>query len=156
MIMKEICGDCEMYVTEFSETNSFPTGLLLRVCSDLELLENKDIFIKTKDSVAIICDRKGNIPHRDISFFFKEDEEIINIVGFYLNLVSQFFDSVMLGKVLNELKSILGKPIYISKDSVNLNRRVGGISEKALQEIIYVLDNIPNINKVSDIGWVYE
>ena len=77
---------------------SFPFSLALRVFGDLDILKNGPLVDKS-DTVVAICNKEGNIPHRDITFFLRE-EEIINIYGFYLNFVSECFSLEVLEKVL--------------------------------------------------------
>ena len=63
------------------------------------------------------------MPHRDITFFLRE-EEIINIYGFYLNFMSECFSLEVLEKVFKEIKKTFGKDIYISKDSTFLKEEI--------------------------------
>lgn len=154
VVVDEISG-YDIFISRVGEINdSFPTGLILRIYSDRDILKNGSL-VDTSDNVVAICNKEGNVPHRDITFFLREEEEIINIYGFYLNFVSRCFDSEVLEEILKVLKKVFKKDIYISKDSVDLKEGIGGKSLKAYQELFYILDNINGINKISEISWVY-
>jgi hypothetical protein len=146
----------DIFISKVDEINdSFPTGLVLRIFGDRDILKNGSL-VDESDSVVVICNREGNIPHRDATFFIREEEEIINIYGFYLNFVSECFDKEMLEEILKKLKKTFGKDIYISKDSISL-KEDNELSSKSIyhQEFFSILDNITGINKISEIGWVY-
>lgn len=146
----------DIFISKVDEINdSFPTGLVLRVFGDRDILKNGPL-VDESDSVVAICNREGNIPHRDATFFIREEEEIINIYGFYLNFVSRCFNKETLEEILKELKKTFGKDIYISKDSISL-KEDNELSSKSIyhQEFFSILDNITGINKISEIGWVY-
>lgn len=149
----------DIFISKIDEINeSFRTSLVLRVVGDRDILKNGSLVDKS-DSVVVICNREGNIPHRDVTIFLREEEEIINIYGFYLNFVSECFNKEMLEKILKELKKTFGKDIYISKDSISLkeddNDRGPNLRKKYHQEFFSILDNITGINKISEIGWMY-
>jgi hypothetical protein len=146
----------DIFISKVDEINdSFPTGLVLRIFGDRDILKNGSL-VDESDSVIAICNREGNIPHRDATFFIREEEEIINIYGFYLNFVSECFDKEVLEEILKKLKKTFGKDIYISKDSISL-KEDNELSSKSIyhQEFFSILDNITGINKISEIGWVY-
>lgn len=146
----------DIFISKIDEINeSFRTGLVLRVVGDRDILKNGSLVDKS-DSVVVICNREGNIPHRDVTLFLREEEEIINIYGFYLNFVSKCFDKIMIEEILKKLKKTFGKDIYISKDSISL-KEDNELSSKSMyhQEFFSILDNIAGINKISEIGWVY-
>lgn len=148
----------DIFISKVDEINdSFPAGLVLRVFGDRDILKNGSL-VDESDSVVVICNREGNIPHRDATFFIRE-EEIVNIYGFYLNFVSECFDKVMIEEILKELKKTFSKDIYISKDSIYLkeddNDRGPNLRKKYHQEFFSILDNTTGINKISEIGWVY-
>jgi hypothetical protein len=146
----------DIFISKVDEINdSFPTGLVLRIFGDRDILKNGSL-VDESDSVIAICNREGNIPHRDATLFIREEEEIINIYGFYLNFVSECFDKEMLEEILKKLKKTFGKDIYISKDSISL-KEDNELSSKSIyhQEFFSILDNITGINKISEIGWVY-
>lgn len=148
----------DIFISKVDEINdSFPTGLVLRVFGDRDILKNGSL-VDESDSVVVICNREGNIPHRDATFFIRE-EEIVNIYGFYLNFVSECFDKIMIEEILKKLKKTFGKDIYISKDSIYLkeddNDRGPNLRKKYHQEFFSILDNTTGINKISEIGWVY-
>lgn len=153
MTLKEDISGYDIFISKVDKVNeSFPFSLALRVFSDRDILKNGSLVDKS-DTVVAICNKEGNIPHRDITFFLKE-EEVINIYGFYLNFVSECFSLEMLEKVLKEIKQTFGKDIYISKDSVYLKEEIDRAPEKE-QKLFSILDNITGIKKISEIGWVY-
>ena len=153
MTLKEDISGYDIFISKVDKVNeSFPFSLALRVFGDLDILKNGSLVDKS-DTVVAICNKEGNIPHRDITFFLRE-EEIINIYGFYLNFVSECFSLETLEKILEEIKKTFGKDIYISKDSVYLKEEIGRKPEKE-QELFSILDNITGIKKISEIGWVY-
>lgn len=154
MTLKEDISGYDIFISKVDKVNeSFPFSLALRVFSDLDILKNGPLVDKS-DTVVAICNKEGNIPHRDITFFLRE-EEIINIYGFYLNFVSECFSLEVLEKVLKEIKKTFGKDIYISKDSVYLKEEIDRAPKKIYQELFSILDNITGIKKISEIGWVY-
>lgn len=154
MTLKEDISGYDIFISKVDKVNeSFPFGLALRVFSDRDILKNGPLVDKS-DTVVAICNKEGNIPHRDITFFLRE-EEIINIYGFYLNFVSECFSLEVLEKVLKEIKKTFGKDIYIPKDSVYLKEEVDREPENVYQEFFSILDNITGIKKISEIGWVY-
>ena len=153
MTLKEDISGFDIFISKVGKVNeSFPFSLALRVFSDRDILKNGSLVDKS-DIVVAICNKEGNIPHRDITFFLRE-EEIINIYGFYLNFVSECFSLEMLEKILEEIKQTFGKDIYISKDSVYLKEEIDRAPEKE-QKLFSILDNITGIKKISEIGWVY-
>ena len=153
MTLKEDISGYDIFISKVDKVNeSFPFSLALRVFGDLDILKNGPLVDKS-DTVVAICNKEGNIPHRDITFFLRE-EEIINIYGFYLNFVSECFSLEVLEKVLKEIKKTFGKDIYISKDSVYLKEEIDREPEKE-QKLFSILDNITGIKKISEIGWVY-
>ena len=146
----------DIFISKVDEIDdSFPNSLVLRIFCDRDILKNGSL-VDESDSVVAICNREGNIPHRDATFFIREEEEIINIYGFYLNFVSECFDKEMLEEILKKLKKTFGKDIYISKDSISL-KEDNELSSKSMyhQGLFSILDNITGINKISEIGWVY-
>lgn len=146
----------DIFISKIDEINDFfPTGLILRVFGDRDILKNGSL-VDESDSVVAICNREGNIPHRDVTIFLREEEEIINIYGFYLNFVSKCFDKIMIEEILKKLKKTFGKDIYISKDSAYLKEDYE-LSTKSMyhQGFFSILDRITGINKISEIGWVY-
>lgn len=154
MTLKEDISGYDIFISKVDKVNeSFPFSLALRVFSDRDILKNGPLVDKS-DTVVAICNKEGNIPHRDITFFLRE-EEIINIYGFYLNFVSECFSLEMLEKVLKEIKKTFGKDIYISKDSVYLKEEIDREPENVYQNLFSILDNITGIKKISEIGWVY-
>ena len=154
MTLKDDISGYDIFISKVDKVNeSFPFGLALRVFSDRDILKNGPLVDKS-DTVVAICNKEGNIPHRDITFFLRE-EEIINIYGFYLNFVSECFSLEVLEKVLKEIKKTFGKDIYISKDSVYLKEEVDREPENVYQKLFSILDNITGIKKISEIGWVY-
>ena len=154
MTLEEGISGYDIFISKVDKVNeSFPFGLALRVFSDRDILKNGYLVDKS-DTVLAICNKEGNIPHRDITFFLKE-EEIINIYGFYLNFVSECFSLEILEKVFKEIKKTFGKDIYISKDSVYLKEEVDREPENVHQKLFSILDNITGIKKISEIGWVY-
>ena len=153
MTLKEDISGYDIFISKVDKVNeSFPFSLALRVFGDLDILKNGSLVDKS-DTVVAICNKEGNIPHRDITFFLRE-EEIINIYGFYLNFVSECFSLETLEKILEEIKKTFGKDIYISKDSVYLKEKIDRAPEKE-QKLFSILDNITGIKKISEIGWVY-
>lgn len=153
MTLKEDISGYDIFISKVDKVNeSFPFSLALRVFGDLDILKNGPLVDKS-DTVVAICNKEGNIPHRDITLFLRE-EEIINIYGFYLNFVSECFSLETLEKILEEIKKTFGKDIYIPKDSVYLKEEIGRKSEKE-QKLFSILDNITGIKKISEIGWVY-
>lgn len=153
MTLEEGINGYDIFISKVDKVNeSFPFSLALRVFGDLDILKNGPLVDKS-DTVVAISNKEGNIPHRDITFFLRE-EEIINIYGFYLNFVSECFSLEVLEKVLKEIKKIFGKDIYISKDSVYLKEEIDRAPEKE-QKLFSILDNITGIKKISEIGWVY-
>lgn len=153
MTLKEDISGYDIFISKVDKVNeSFPFGLALRVFSDRDILKNGSLVDKS-DIVVAICNKEGNIPHRDITFFLRE-EEIINIYGFYLNFVSECFSLETLEKVFKEIKKTFGKDIYISKDSVYLKEEIDRAPEKE-QKLFSILDNITGIKKISEICWVY-
>ena len=153
MTLEEGISGYDIFISKVDKVNeSFPFSLALRVFGDLDILKNGPLVDKS-DTVVAICNKEGNIPHRDITFFIRE-EEIINIYGFYLNFVSECFSLEMLEKVFKEIKKTFGKDIYISKDSVYLKEEIDREPEKE-QKLFSILDNITGIKKISEIGWVY-
>lgn len=154
MALEEGISGYDIFISKVDKVNeSFPFGLALRVFSDRDILKNGHLVDKS-DTVVAICNKEGNIPHRDITFFLRE-EEIINIYGFYLNFMSECFSLEVLEKVLKEIKQTFGKDIYISKDSVYLKEEVDREPENVYQKLFSILDNITGIKKISEIGWVY-
>lgn len=154
MTLKDDISGYDIFISKVDKVNeSFPFGLALRVFSDRDILKNGPLVDKS-DTVVAICNKEGNIPHRDITFFLRE-EEIINIYGFYLNFVSECFSLEALEKILKEIKQTFGKDIYISKDSVYLKEEVDREPENVYQKFFSILDNITGIKKISEIGWVY-
>lgn len=149
MIQEKINDNFDIYISEFNMTN-FPMGLLLRMYADCSaLLNTKESFDKEKDSVAMVCDTSmGNVPHRDLSIFFKEEDEVINVVGIY---IFSCFNSNMFGNIFKKMTEVFGKNIYIPKDCF----KTKDISKELLEEIYEVIDNVPNINKLSEIAWIY-
>lgn len=153
MALEEGISGYDIFISKVDKVNeSFPFGLALRVFSDRDILKNGPLVDKS-DTVVAICNKEGNIPHRDITFFLRE-EEIINIYGFYLNFVSECFSLKALEKVFKEIKKTFGKDIYIPKDSVYLKEEIDREPEKE-QKLFSILDNITGIKKISEIGWVY-
>lgn len=153
MTLEEYISGYDIFISKVDKVNeSFPFGLALRVFSDRDILKNGPLVDKS-DTVVAICNKEGNIPHRDITFFLRE-EEIINIYGFYLNFVSECFSLETLEKILEEIKKTFGKDIYIPKDSVYLKEKIDRAPEKE-QKLFSILDNITGIKKISEIGWVY-
>ena len=153
MALEEGISGYDIFISKVDKVNeSFPFSLALRVFGDLDILKNGPLVDKS-DTVIAICNKEGNIPHRDITFFLRE-EEIISIYGFYLNFVSECFSLEMLEKVFKEIKKTFGKDIYISKDSVYLKEEIDREPEKE-QKLFSILDNITGIKKISEIGWVY-
>ena len=153
MTLKEDISGYDIFISKVDKVNeSFPFSLALRVFGDLDILKNGSLVDKS-DTVVAICNKEGNIPHRDITFFLRE-EEIINIYGFYLNFVSECFSLETLEKILEEIKKTFGKDIYIPKDSVYLKEKIDRAPEKE-QKLFSILDNITGIKKISEIGWVY-
>ena len=153
MTLEEGISGYDIFISKVDKVNeSFPFSLALRVFGDLDILKNGPLVDKS-DTVVAICNKEGNIPHRDITFFLRE-EKIINIYGFYLNFVSECFSLEMLEKVFKEIKKTFGKDIYISKDSVYLKEEIDREPEKE-QKLFSILDNITGIKKISEIGWVY-
>lgn len=153
MILKDDISGYDIFISKVDKVNeSFPFSLALRVFGDLDILKNGPLVDKS-DIVVAVCNKEGNIPHRDITFFLRE-EEIINIYGFYLNFVSECFSLEVLEKVLKEIKQTFGKDIYIPKDSVYLKEKIDRATEKE-QKLFSILDNITGIKKISEIGWVY-
>ena len=153
MALEEGISGYDIFISKVDKVNeSFPFSLALRVFGDLDILKNGPLVDKS-DTVVAICNKEGNIPHRDITFFLRE-EEIINIYGFYLNFVSECFSLEMLEKVFKEIKKTFGKDIYIPKDSVYLKEKIDRAPEKE-QKLFSILDNITGIKKISEIGWVY-
>ena len=143
MTLKEDISGYDIFISKVDKVNeSFPFSLALRVFGDLDILKNGSLVDKS-DTVVAICNKEGNIPHRDITFFLRE-EEIINIYGFYLNFVSECFSL-----------EVLEKDIYISKDSVYLKEEVDREPENVYRKLFSILDNITGIKKISEIGWVY-
>lgn len=154
MTLEEGISGYDIFISKVDKVNeSFPFSLALRVFGDLDILKNGSLVDKS-DTVVAISNKEGNIPHRDITFFLRE-EEIINIYGFYLNFVSECFSLEVLEKVLKEIKKTFGKDIYISKDSVYLKEEIDRAPKKIYQELFSILDNITGIKKISEIGWVY-
>ena len=156
MTLKEDISGYDIFISKVDKVNeSFPFSLALRVFGDLDILKNGPLVDKS-DTVVAICNKEGNIPHRDITFFLRE-EEIINIYGFYLNFVSECFSLEVLEKVLKEIKKTFGKDIYISKDSISLKEEIEMYREpkNVYQKLVSILDNITGIKKISEIGWVY-
>ena len=153
MTLKDDISGYDIFISKVDKVNeSFPFSLALRVFGDLDILKNGPLVDKS-DIVVAVCNKEGNIPHRDITFFLRE-EEIINIYGFYLNFVSECFSLEVLEKVLKEIKQTFGKDIYIPKDSVYLKEKIDRATEKE-QKLFSILDNITGIKKISEIGWVY-
>ena len=153
MALEEGISGYDIFISKVDKVNeSFPFSLALRVFGDLDILKNGSLVDKS-DTVVAICNKEGNIPHRDITFFLRE-EEIINIYGFYLNFVSECFSLETLEKILEEIKKTFGKDIYIPKDSVYLKEKIDRAPEKE-QKLFSILDNITGIKKISEIGWVY-
>ena len=153
MTLKDDISGYDIFISKVDKVNeSFPFSLALRVFGDLDILKNGPLVDKS-DTVVAICNKEGNIPHRDITFFLRE-EEIINIYGFYLNFSSECFSLEMLEKVLKEIKQTFGKDIYIPKDSVYLKEKIDKAPEKE-QKLFSILDRIDGIKKISEIGWVY-
>lgn len=154
MALEEGISGYDIFISKVDKVNeSFPFSLALRVFSDRDILKNGPLVDKS-DTIVAICNKEGNIPHRDITFFLKE-EEIINIYGFYLNFVSECFSLETLEKVFKEIKKTFGKDIYISKDSVYLKEEIDREPENVYQNLFSILDNITGIKKISEIGWVY-
>ena len=156
MTLEEGISGYDIFISKVDKVNeSFPFSLALRVFGDLDILKNGSLVDKS-DTVVAICNKEGNIPHRDITFFLRE-EEIINIYGFYLNFVSECFSLEVLEKVLKEIKETFGKDIYISKDSISLKEEIEIYREpkNVYQKLVSILDNITGIKKISEIGWVY-
>ena len=154
MTLEEGISGYDIFISKVDKVNeSFPFSLALRVFGDLDILKNGSLVDKS-DTVVAISNKEGNIPHRDITFFLRE-EEIINIYGFYLNFMSECFSLEVLEKVLKEIKKTFGKDIYISKDSVYLKEEIDRAPKKIYQELFSILDNITGIKKISEIGWVY-
>ena len=154
MTLEEGISGYDIFISKVDKVNeSFPFSLALRVFSDRDILKNGHLVDKS-DTVVAICNKEGNIPHRDITFFLKE-EEIINIYGFYLNFVSECFSLETLEKVFKEIKQTFGKDIYISKDSAYLKEEIDREPENVYQNLFSILDNITGIKKISEIGWVY-
>lgn len=153
MTLKEDISGYDIFISKVDKVNeSFPFSLALRVFGDLDILKNGPL-VDESDTVVAICNKEGNIPHRDITFFLRE-EEIINIYGFYLNFVSECFSLETLEKIFKEIKKTFGKDIYIPKDSVYLKEEIDRAPEKE-QKLFSILDNITGIKKISEIGWVY-
>ena len=153
MTLEEYISGYDIFISKIDKVNeSFPFSLALRVFGDLDILKNGPLVDKS-DTVVAVCNKEGNIPHRDITLFLRE-EEIINIYGFYLNFVSECFSLEVLEKVLKEIKKTFGKDIYIPKDSVYLKEKIDRVPEKE-QKLFSILDNITGIKKISEIGWVY-
>lgn len=153
MTLKEDISGYYIFISKVDKVNeSFPFSLALRVLSDRDILKNGPLVDKS-DTVVAVCNKEGNIPHRDITFFLRE-EEIINIYGFYLNFTSECFSLEVLEKVFKEIKKTFGKDIYIPKDSVYLKEKIDRAPEKE-QKLFSILDNITEIKKISEIGWVY-
>ena len=153
MTLKEDISGYDIFISKIDKVNeSFPFSLALRVLSDRDILKNGPL-VDESDTVVVVCNKEGNIPHRDITLFLRE-EEIINIYGFYLNFVSECFSLKALEKVFKEIKKIFEKDIYISKDSVYLKEKIDRAPEKE-QKLFSILDNITGIKKISEIGWVY-
>ena len=153
MTLEEGISGYDIFISKVDKVNeSFPFSLALRVFGDLDILKNGPLVDKS-DTVVAISNKEGNMPHRDITFFLRE-EEIINIYGFYLNFVSECFSLEILEKVFKEIKKTFGKDIYISKDSVYLKEEIDREPEKE-QKLFSILDNITGIKKISEIGWVY-
>lgn len=156
MTLKEDISGYDIFISKVDKVNeSFPFGLALRVFSDRDILKNGSLVDKSDIAVAV-CNKEGNIPHRDITFFLRE-EEIINIYGFYLNFTSECFSLEVLEKILKEIKQTFGKDIYISKDSAYLKEEIEIYREpkNVHQELFSILDRIDGIKKISEIGWVY-
>lgn len=154
MALEEGISGYDIFISKVDKVNeSFPFGLALRVFSDRDILKNGSLVDKS-DIVVAICNKEGNVPHRDITFFLRE-EEIINIYGFYLNFMSECFSLGALEKVFKEIKKIFRKDIYISKDSVYLKEEIDREPENVYQNLFSILDNITGIKKISEIGWVY-
>lgn len=154
MTLKEDISGYDIFISKVYKVNeSFPFGLALRIFSDRDILKNGPLVDKS-DTVVAICNKEGNVPHRDITFFLRE-EEIISIYGFYLNFVSECFSLETLEKVFKEIKQTFGKDIYISKDSVYLKEEIDREPENVYQNLFSILDNITGIKKISEIGWVY-
>lgn len=156
MTLKEDISGYDIFISKVDKINeSFPFGLALRVFSDRDILKNGSLVDKSDIAVAV-CNKEGNIPHRDITFFLRE-EEIINIYGFYLNFTSECFSLEVLEKILKEIKQTFGKDIYISKDSAYLKEEIEIYREpkNVHQELFSILDRIDGIKKISEIGWVY-
>lgn len=153
MTLKEDISGYDIFISKVDKVNeSFPFSLALRVLSDRDILKNGPLADKS-DTVVAVCNKEGNIPHRDITFFLRE-EEIINIYGFYLNFTSERFSLEVLEKVFKEIKKTFGKDIYIPKDSVYLKEKIDRAPEKE-QKLFSILDNITGIKKISEISWVY-
>ena len=153
MTLEEGISGYDIFISKVDKVNeSFPFSLALRVFGDLDILKNGSLVDKS-DTVVVVCNKEGNIPHRDITLFLRE-EEIINIYGFYLNFVSECFSLKALEKVFKEIKKTFGKDIYIPKDSVYLKEEIDRAPEKE-QKLFSILDNITGIKKISEIGWVY-
>ena len=154
MTLEEGISGYDIFISKVDKVNeSFPFSLALRVFSDCDILKNGPLVDKS-DTVVAICNKEGNIPHRDITLFLRE-EEIINIYGFYLNFVSECFSLETLEKVFKEIKQTFGKDIYISKDSVYLKEEIDREPENVYQNLFSILDSITGIKKISEIGWVY-
>ena len=156
MTLKEDISGYDIFISKVDKVNeSFPFSLALRVFNDRDILKNGPLVDKSDIAIAV-CNKEGNIPHRDITFFLRE-EEIINIYGFYLNFTSECFSLEVLEKILKEIKQTFGKDIYISKDSVYLKEEIEIYreSKNVFQEFFSILDNITGIKKISEIGWVY-
>lgn len=153
MTLKDDISGYDIFISKVDKVNeSFPFSLALRVFSDRDILKNGPL-VNESDTVVAICNKEGNIPHRDITFFLRE-EEIINIYGFYLNFTSECFSLKALEKIFKEIKKTFGKDIYIPKDSVYLKEKIDKAPEKE-QKLFSILDNITGIKKISEIGWVY-
>ena len=153
MTLEEYISGYDIFISKVDKVNeSFPFSLALRVLSDRDILKNGPL-VDESDTVVAVCNKEGNIPHRDITLFLRE-EEIINIYGFYLNFVSECFSLKALEKVFKEIKKTFGKDIYIPKDSVYLKEKIDRAPEKE-QKLFSILDNITGIKKISEIGWVY-
>ena len=153
MTLEEYISGYDIFISKIDKVNeSFPFSLALRVFGDLDILKNGPLVDKS-DTVVAVCNKEGNIPHRDITLFLRE-EEIINIYGFYLNFVSECFSLKALEKVFKEIKKTFEKDIYIPKDSVYLKEKIDRAQEKE-QKLFSILDNITGIKKISEIGWVY-
>ena len=153
MALEEGISGYDIFISKIDKVNeSFPFSLALRVFGDLDILKNGPL-VDESDTVVAVCNKEGNIPHRDITIFLRE-EEIINIYGFYLNFVSECFSLETLEKVFKEIKKTFGKDIYIPKDSVYLKEKIDRAPEKE-QKLFSILDNITGIKKISEIGWVY-